>query len=244
MTRRFGWVPDLPDHRDFQYKVCRVDKTRTISLRAVAGPVWDQGELGSCTGHGVGRCDWVVSHLQGEIFMPSRLMLYYNGRKIENNVRRDDGAMIRDVVKGLAKIGVCDEARWPYNPKKFASSPSKAALSEASLHQAMQYERVPQSVSAIRSCLNNGLPVVFGATLYSSFDTIGESGLVPMPRKDEGVMGGHCMAIIGHDPRTKRFEVINSWGTEWGDQGYCWFPEAYLLNTNLSDDFWVIRVVE
>ncbi len=240
-----GWIPDIPDQRDRLYKVKRErDRGAKLSLRWMAGKPWDQGNLGSCTGHGVGRCDYVVSKATRKDFMPSRLMLYYNGRRLEGAVKQDRGAMIRDVIKGLVKYGACRESTWPYDEHKFAKVPSKKAQQEGMLHQAIVYERVPQAVSAIRSCLQDGFPVTFGAMLYSSFDNVGEDGFVTLPSKDEGPLGGHCMTIIGHDPWIKRFEVINSWGEDWGQGGYCWFPEPYILNTNLCDDFWVIRKME
>ena len=44
---------------------------------------------------------------------------------------------------------------------------------------------------------------------------------------------------VGYDQRQKRFIVRNSWGIEWGQQGYFTMPYAYL--ETLADDFWTIR---
>ncbi|HET6989863.1 MAG TPA: C1 family peptidase, partial [Bacteroidia bacterium] len=46
------------------------------------------------------------------------------------------------------------------------------------------------------------------------------------------------------DDTSKRFIVRNSWNTDWGQKGYFTIPYDYLLNANLSDDFWTIRMVE
>ena len=50
--RGYGWVPDLPDHRDIAYRaVYRIPRAlpSSIDLRAQCPPVEDQGQLGSCT---------------------------------------------------------------------------------------------------------------------------------------------------------------------------------------------------
>jgi C1A family cysteine protease len=48
---------------------------------------------------------------------------------------------------------------------------------------------------------------------------------------------------VGYDDSQQRFIVRNSWGTGWGMAGYFTIPYAYLTQSDLSDDFWTIRVV-
>ena len=56
--------------------------------------------------------------------------------------------------------------------------------------------------------------------------------------------GGHAVLAVGYDDEQRRFIVRNSWGTGWGMQGYFTMPYVYLLDDNLADDFWTIRLVE
>jgi len=49
---------------------------------------------------------------------------------------------------------------------------------------------------------------------------------------------------VGYDDPTQRFIVMNSWSTSWGMQGFFTMPYSYLTDTNLSDDFWTVRLVE
>lgn len=101
-----------------------------------------------------------------------------------------------------------------------------------------------RNVNQIKGCLANGYPFVFGFTVYSSFESeaIAQTGQVPMPGPNESVLGGHAVLAVGYDDSHQVFIVRNSWGGTWGLKGYCTFPYAYLLDSNLSDDFWTVQV--
>ena len=178
-------------------------------------------------------------------FNPSRLFIYYNERVIEHSVGTDSGAQIRDGIKSIAKQGVCSEKTWPYDIQKFTDKPPTAAYKEAQQYRAVQYQRVARSLSQFRGCLAEGYPFVFGFTVYDSFESnaVAHSGVVPMPGPGESVLGGHAVLAVGYDDASQRFIVRNSWGAGWGQKGYFTMPYAYLTETNLSDDFWTVRVI-
>ena len=83
-------------------------------------------------------------------------------------------------------------------------------------------------------------------TVYASFESpeVAKTGIVPMPSTNEQVVGGHAVMAVGYDDSTREFIVRNSWGTTWGIKGYFMMPYAYLMDTNLADDFWTIRTVQ
>ena len=97
----------------------------------------------------------------------------------------------------------------------------------------------------MKGCLNEGFPFVFGFTVFPSFesDEVAGNGEVPMPGAGEQTLGGHAVMAVGYDDQKQAFIVRNSWGPTWGLGGYCYMPYAYLLDDNLSDNFWVIRTV-
>ena len=114
------------------------------------------------------------------------------------------------------------------------------------LNTVTSYMRVPQTQAQIQQCLADGYPVVFGFTVYESFesDVVARTGVVPMPGKREKVLGGHAVVCVGYDRSKKAFLVRNSWGTSWGQGGYFWMPFAYLTNNNLADDLWTVRMIK
>ena len=248
---RYGWRPDKPDHRDLHYSAENIGAVTSLPTsfdwRDKLPPVYDQGELGSCGANaaaGLLECDWIRQQKPNP-FVPSRLFIYYNTRTIEKTVNYDSGVEIRDVIKSLATYGFCSESLWPYAPKQFTTKPPEAAYSAAKTEIISQYSRVPQATLTIQHALVSCGPVIFGTTLYQSFesDYVAKFGVVPMPTPHETPVGGHAMLIVGYDDQKKQFLVRNSWGSGWGQQGYCWFPYAYLLNPNLADDFWSVSFV-
>ncbi|MEI5995882.1 C1 family peptidase [Paraburkholderia bengalensis] len=249
-VKRFGWVRDLPDQRDHLYAApvtALAALPPSVDLRTQCPPIYDQGDLGSCTGNGIAAAMQFERMKQNLTpnFIPSRLFIYYNERVIEHTVNSDSGAMIRDGMKSVAKLGDCPETLWPYDISKFAVKPPSNAYSEALKDRVVQYQRLVQNLSQMKGCLASGYPIVFGFTVYESFESpqVTRTGVVPMPAHGEQVLGGHCVVAVGYDDAHQRFIVRNSWGTGWGMDGYCTMPYAYLIDPNLSSDFWTVRLV-
>ena len=69
-----------------------------------------------------------------------------------------------------------------------------------------------------------GFPVVIGISKYSSnsINNVGTDGIFN-PVYDE-LGGGHAMTIVGYDDYKNggSYRIVNSWGDDWGDNGYCW----------------------
>ena len=128
----FGWVRDLPDTRDVLYAAPLMNFARGLpasgDLRSKCPPIYNQGQLGSCTGNGIAAAiEFDQMKLGKEKFVPSRLFIYYNERVMEGTVNQDAGAQIRDGIKSVATLGAPPESLWPYDIGKFADQPSVAA---------------------------------------------------------------------------------------------------------------------
>jgi len=248
----YGWAPDLPDHRDRMYAapapiVMKLPPKKDISAGFPA--VYDQGQLGSCTGNAISAAfefDRLKQHIGAKTWIPSRLFIYYNERAMEGTIDSDAGAQIRDGIKSIAKQGVCSEKTWPYDIAEFKDKPSNTAYAEAKKNQALTYARVSRTLAQMKGCIASGFPFVMGFTVYDSFESqqVAKTGVLNMPAQSESVVGGHAVVACGYDDAKQRFLVRNSWGKDWGMKGYFTMPYAYLLDENLSDDFWTIRLVE
>ena len=250
-AQRYGWIPDLPDLRDYLYSApspAIAPLPPKVDLRTFCPPVYEQGELGSCTANAIGGAiefDQMKQALP-EVFVPSRLFIYYNERVIEGTVDDDAGAMIRDGIKSVAKQGAPHETLWPYVIVKFRTKPPAPAYADAAKHTAVLYQRVSRTLDQMKGCLASGYPFILGFSVYESFETlaVAAGGHAPMPNPAETLLGGHAVLAVGYEDDKQWFLMRNSWGTRWGLAGYFTLPYDYLLDANLSDDFWTIRLVQ
>jgi C1A family cysteine protease len=149
-------------------------------------------------------------------------------------------------MKVLSQQGAGHETLWPYNTAKFTQKPPKSYYLDCCKYKIQKYESVDNTqANLLKAALAAGRPVVLGFTVYESFEAaaVAKTGIIPMPAPTESVLGGHCVLLVGYDDSKSQWIVRNSWGTGWGQAGYCEFPYAYLTNPNLASDFWVASVV-
>ena len=245
----YGWVPDRPDYRDKLYSAIAAPPKKLppkVDLREGCSKVEDQGQLGSCTANAlVGNLEFLRKKAGHRITNLSRLFIYYNEREMEGTINDDAGAMIRDGVKSLVKLGVCSESKWPYNIARFTEKPSPSCYKQAADHQVTSYHRII-SLQQMRQCLAEGYPFVFGFSVYEAFESeeVASTGKLDLPKRGEKQLGGHAVMAVGYDDSAKRVLVRNSWGRNWGIKGYFTMPYDYVSDDNLAEDFWTIRVYE
>ncbi|MGA8254000.1 MAG: C1 family peptidase [Mycobacterium sp.] len=257
-VRGFGWRPQLPDVRDRLYAAKLTGPLPSeCDLRPSMPPVYDQGQLGSCTGNAIAAAMEYERDRQGlSDFSPSRLFVYYNERALEGTVSSDSGAVIRDGIKVVNSDGVCPETLWPYDIGMFSVKPPKRCYVAAETDKAVQYEAI-QTLGDLKDAIASNLSVVFGFTVYQSFESpaVAQSGVLPMPKPDEATVGGHAVVAVGYNDSKNQVIVRNSWGASWGDQGYFYMPYQYMTGSkassdsspingaHLASDFWAIQLV-
>lgn len=249
--RGFGWKKDRPDPRDHLFlppPVIAANLPPMVDHEPNCVPVRDQSQLGCCTGFGIRGAvgfDLATQHCPMP-FDPSPLYIYWLERSYEGTVDEDAGAEIRDGVKQIAKYGVTDEKLWPYDINRYQDKPSQEAFAFAKQHRAIRYQRVLQDERHIKSALASGFPVIFGFNVYESFesDMVAQSGVLDLPGPGEQLLGGHCVLMVGYEDASRRVKVMNSWGTEWGMNGYFTMPYEYVTRTDLASDFWIVQRVQ
>ena len=241
-TFSYGWLPQPYDERDFVLGLpTKVTPPRTFDLRPKMPPVYNQGSLGSCTANAAGAAYQfgISQQTPAKLLTPSTLFIYYNARVLMGTPDKDSGAYLRDAMKTLSKQGTCTVQEYPYIINKFAQKPPQICYDSAISNRITTYSSVMQTEVAIKQAVSSGKPVVFGFMVKKSFQSayVRKTGYY-RPKPDEQVLGGHAVLIVGY--RGNNFIVRNSWGSDWGVNGYFTMPISEVLNNKVSFDFWAI----
>lgn len=201
-----------------------------VDLRDRLPPPWDQGPLGSCEAHGVGRA--LAAMYPG--FMPSRLALYYAARALEGQAAQDSGVQTRDMLKAVAR-GAIPEDAWPYEVSRFAQAPP--AMDP--VFRAGSYSALTDR-GALLGWLALGNPVPFAIDLPASFDDWPPGGVISIDGRPS--VGWHCLCAVGYDLPANSIIFTNSWGEAWGDGGHGVIPIDYVLGPSGSDA-WALHTI-
>lgn len=241
-----GWKPDKPDARDLILKA-PAPNLASASLR----PDWklairNQGGIGTCTANASLEAAGYLYVRDGKpdpVF--ARLFQYWVSRvKIEKvAASNDSGCQIRDVMLALQQYGACAESIWPYadDSTTFTKTPSDACFQQALTHKLNFFYRCPD-LNTIKASIAQGFPVIFGFSVPENFmsDECAATGIIKVPTPAETFDGGHCMMIAAWDDGTKMVSGPNSWGEDWGDNG--WFHMPYeMLEDGIVSDCWTAR---
>jgi C1A family cysteine protease len=181
-TKGMGWIPSLPDHRDFTIhydeipeKLKKLNQTKsikgmikklgisepkkltlpaTVDLRSWCPPIENQGSLGSCTAHaGVGLVEYFENRAYSDYIDASRLFLYKVTRDLLGWTG-DTGAYLRTTMAAMVLFGVPPEQYWNYIIANFDIEPTAFLYSFAQNYQAISYYRLDPNGTSKTDLLN------------------------------------------------------------------------------------------
>jgi len=202
-------------------------------LDAEAFPVRNQEGLNSCT-----ACAFadLIGFSLPEKKRLSPLFLYYQARKLIDEVYLNASLEFGDVLKAYQQFGICEEVLWPYNTQKFAQQPLPEACANAKAEGRLTIQTVPQEHEALASRLLAGKPIFCGIRIYAanfrSFERgeIATTGYMPNIPVGEHLMLNHAILLVGYDSERNTFWARNSAGKAWGINGHVEIEAAYILD--------------
>lgn len=252
----FSCYKDPIDKRDYNVKsiLKQIDlnnktlsSSNKISYRNEMSPVKDQGNLGSCVGFAVAAMkewqeqkEYIQEIKKGNPYRReqdhynlSEQWIYYKAKDIDP-WPNSEGTTIRHALKQISKFGIPPEKGWKYNDDK-KGKPEIWTHMISKWTSGGNYYRI--KYGDLVNSLNKFGPIVIGIYCFREIFNVTSNGFVGYPRYPFEKFGGHAICITGYDPKTRRYEFKNSWGSTWGNYGYGYLPDPYLRDFML--DAWV-----
>lgn len=233
--------PDGLDFRDRMYvpTLVEVPTRRELSeYREVGAPVLDQGSEGACTGFGLAA---VANYLlRKRRIVPddtpvSPYMLYDLARRYDEWPGEGyEGSSCRGAIKGWYKHGVCESDLWRPGSRK--KTLTEQVVSDAAMRPLGAYFRVNhKDLVAMHAAISEAGILYASAIVHSGWEKVRRNGRI---RFEDRQLGGHAFAIVAYD--SDGFWIQNSWGGDWGHEGFCHLGyDDWLAN---GTDVWVARL--
>jgi len=242
--RNMGWKKDKRDERDHLHKPTRKVSLLPdfFSLELYLPTVRDQGNLGSCTGFGIGGNLTGVAKKQeafSEWFSPT--WIYNGGRKLAGDLPYDTGCYPRDNFEFLREWSCLLEHFRPYKDTLDKTDPTSwlfdgvSVIPEAAKRPLISYTRITDGVDNICDALAAGNFVSIGSPWYESWMDTDSQGR--LEENYDNVVGGHETLLYGYDRIGKFFYGQNSWGTSWGNRGRFLMPFSAIEAFKASDGY-------
>jgi len=231
---------DPDDDRD--YKMSADLRNLSIPLSVDHTPdmstIKDQGQLGSCVGFAVtalkewqehtehekevaaGKRDW----RRGKEYDLSESWVYWGAKKIDP-WPNEEGTSIRYAMKVLNRLGVPTENAWPYDDINIGK-PNVWAPLIAKWAWIGNYWRV-NGLQELKIALQK-TPVPIGIACFREIFYVGSNGIVAYPSNTTNMYGGHAVCAVGYDDDLGLVKFKNSWGKDWGHDGYGYLPYEYI----------------
>ncbi len=215
---------------------------RFVDMSNRMPPAGNQGRQSSCVAWAVGyACKsfqekyeentnyWNGGSLNRDaVFSPAFI---YN--QINNGV--DGGSLFTDALNVLSQQGAVKWSDMPYNENDYSTRPSNHIKSKAKKYKIDFWRRVNFVDSKeVKAQLNAGFPVIIGAMIDRGFvnrgrNSSGQDFVWSFASGEQ--LGGHAMIVVGYDDNKSAYKVLNSWGQNWGNNGYCWISYSFFPNT-------------
>ena len=235
---------DTLDFRDRLYAPTLCDVAPEVPLEQYLErgvPVLDQENEGACTGFALAS---VANYLlRSRTVGPDRRavspwMFYALARRYDEWPGEDyEGSSIRGALKGWHKHGACADRFWGRKGAlPGATGTKRDPFVDGLLRPLGAYYRVDhRDLVAMHTAITDAGILYASGDVHGGWDDVAPDGKIV---QQKAILGAHAFAIVAYD--RKGFWIQNSWGDDWGRQGFGHLSyDDWLAN---GTDVWVARL--
>ena len=143
------------------------------------------------------------------------------------NHGQDGGSLISEAMKLIAVKGACTLSDMPYKDKDYKTQPTSVQFTGAAPHKAKEWFTV-SGLEQIKLAIVKYGGVVVGVNVYDDLDDLDENNQIYDVQSGKN-RGGHAVCLVGYDDSKQAFKFINSWGTDWGIDGFGWVSYSIVV---------------
>ena len=222
-----------------------IDFPVTYDISEFLPQVRSQGTQGSCvawaTGYYLKSFQENYQNFQDGLAAPTVVL---SPSFIFNQIKLSpcSGSQIADAFDLLQVSGTPDWTIMPYNENDCDTQPTdlQRSLAEPNRIESYFYLNGEILLEQTKAFLLNDQPVVIAVSIDRNYFGAKENG-VAVYRKFSKVDGAHAMLVIGYDDAMNAFKVVNSWGRDWGNQGFVWIDyQAFEEANDPESDFKIL----
>ena len=206
-----------------------------VDLRKYCTPIGDQGQTGRCSAfawtHATEMSQNILNPEAAAVRLsPNFTMLEFqrmqgDARDYEYAYEGGDGTISGpDPGQVLVNYGTCRQELWP-DDRPIPAAHEDQLEADADRHH-LEAAPIPIAIDDVKKVLSAGCPVHVSMNTGGAFTNVGRDGVFNAAEAPWGRHGRHAMLIVGYVGNF--FTLKNSWGTGWGDQGYCYIPKNVL----------------
>jgi len=214
-----------------------------FDLRENFPSVKNQGSVGACSAFATVGVFEYIAHVKEVTRSYSESFVYFMARSFDRSNDKDAGSSIYNSIRALSEFGVCEKKVWD-SLSGYSIEPDINAKDKAIENKVLEAANVQHRLHDIKSAVADGYPVCFGLKIFESFGKP-TRGFVTSPNEEDLKQdaGYHSMIICGYSDKNRVFIVRNSWGKEFGDNGYCYIPYSYIENPRFFTQAFIIKEI-
>jgi C1A family cysteine protease len=186
----------------------------TLDYRPLLQDIRNQGDLPTCAAQTAACIKEYQEHKDIQYNDYLSPMFIYDNRSNQDT----EGMFGRDVMSILAKKGICQESLLPYEVGIMKPDVVPAECYTDAINFKIKGYALVNTILGVKTALVLYGPCYIAFPIYSTNNT----DIWKPSSKGEPSIGGHAMTVVGYT--NDSFIIRNSWGSSWGQNGYCYYP--------------------